>query len=335
MKGLYKNILAATFLFQVGVAGASDTAVPHTFTPSTPAKASEVNENFQSLASSLQGVKKVSLEQNGSVIGKSLAMNMFKLGDTVLTNLFKLNTGYAIAPFNDISMGQVSLAPLKTRYLYFSSDNCSGTKFTDVKFKNDPVFGTSGYVIAAGGEALSVSSPLVRVENLVVKSVQALDSGTCTSLSEYLPYPGTGSGYCDAAYSQPGARIKELTLEYGYWVAPGDDYYDRNWEWLGTNENDDWFWNDLSAGNVVCQRLGVSAFATTRRDDGTNSYIDVESYELISAVDIGSAKTVTGILKVAIPVAVNNPAVTGVITAPCVNNRGKPAVCLPNAALKE
>lgn len=111
--------------------------VPHDFQPNTPAKASEINENFGAIVQALAALTSLVMYEGGEVVGKSVLHNIFKLNSNYLT-VAQTNKGDP-----NIYVGRAR----KTGSPYYLSSDCTGDPYLNgAVFELELYLGEAGYV---------------------------------------------------------------------------------------------------------------------------------------------------------------------------------------------
>ena len=169
--------------------------VPNTFTPGTPAKAAEVNENFEFLNSAIENLEKNQssllnqlpfeiVDSSGSTIPTATMAGPLVF-DTIiqgeeLTLLVEIDDSGVVTPNN------------RTPTSYFESNDCSGEGFTTSNSENPEPFGSlAGFGILGTTPvsdteiAYSVGEPVPLQDQNNISSVS--DAGRCFETNGFVP----------------------------------------------------------------------------------------------------------------------------------------------------
>ena len=121
---------------------AEEVTLPHDFQPNTPAKANEVNENFNAIVQALANLSSLVMYENNQVVGKSVLHNIFKLNSNYLT----VAQSYSGDP--NIYVGRAKGGGT----LYFSNNDCTGnTYLSGAVFDIELYLGEAGYIFGVDG----------------------------------------------------------------------------------------------------------------------------------------------------------------------------------------
>lgn len=157
----FNRITALCLPFLAGVAVAAPVdLVPHTFQTGAPAKASEVNANFQSLKEAVEdnrdnisalGVGGLKVYANTQLIGYLL--------DGGIAEVHTLNTrGYTLVLDWDGSFNRYY-----SHNVYFANTNCQGATYVDYGGIAAPTYGEVWVIPGSGGWALHPLTSKVQV----------------------------------------------------------------------------------------------------------------------------------------------------------------------------
>ena len=304
MKLITKTLLPVLVLHTAAVL-AEPVTVPHTFSPNTPAKASEVNANMQALADAIKNIKNVNLYQNN-----------VKIGSSVLANLIKLNSGYLVVASKKKGATNIYLKSGMDA-LYYTSNNCSGTTYAAKGLTEDLLVGEVGAIGAFRDQAYYMNTPATPVNNLYVNSLKE-DDGICINVSQYVL---TTNAACDLTHDAGGNPIPLRGNLITYLLAgPSCNI----WTQAGQKQSGDTM--------TVCQQYDDDNSWQLNQISSQCPGSTIQSGTVLPQLDIDLDNI--GKLPEAYAVLPNNPAVTGITTSACTNLKGKPAVCIANAQLK-
>jgi hypothetical protein len=313
MKSIARLVLVLSALTLPSQLFAEPADVPHTFTPNTPAKASEVNDNFSALKQALGKVKQFGLYQNNVKIGSSYLLNIISIN----------NTGYLVAPVKEKQSANVYLTNALGNALYYSSNNCSGSAYIRGKSLDrlDLLGGEKGVVAPIGNAIYSLNIEQTATTNLYVNSFAGSD-GQCVDISAYqLP----SQSHCQSEVSGiEGARV----IERPY--TPKRVQCSNGIPYLGACQQNQWVLVEDPA-TYNCQLLG---------DEGgypVPSLLDTQGYNngvWFPSVKLAKGLGRSGVLASAYLVTPNNPQITGISAAMCTDTKGKPHGCVTNGELK-
>lgn len=307
------KIGVSLFLLNVPMAFAEPVTVPHAFTPNTPAKASEVNSNLQALATAINNLKHVKLYQNN-----------VKVGSSVLINLVKLDSGYLVLADKKKASANIYVAKALDTLVY-TTNNCTGTAYTGRTLEEDIGSGEIGVIAGYRDTAYYMNTTLPPVNNLYANSVKD-ENGICHDISQYgseVPASEcTTDAYILQALSASTIRANVIT------------YSSASYNWYMNQDN------DADGFIKVCQTYtdqdlwwGYAAFRNYYSNATPEVGTPLPDIDYHVGRMLSDAVGITGRLERAYAVIPNNPSVTGVTTAACIDNKGRPAVCLPNAQL--
>lgn len=279
--------------------------LPHTFTPSTPAKASEVNANLDALATAIGNLKRTNLYVGGS-----------KMGNSILANLIKLNSGYVVLLSKKKGNADVFLASGMNR-LFFTGSNGTGTAYIDRGLTEDLLSGELGFLAGFRNQAYYINTPATPT-TISVNSFWDRDAAQYVSIAGYTANAACGT-LQDAGGTTRNVRCNRVTFTLG-----------------GCQGS---FW-DPATGQP--KNNGDTVVVTQRYDRTTYpTYDTVMSQCPSSVITSGSVinpevrtKTLdaTGYVVNAYALTPNDSGVTGITTRACVDHKNRPAVCLPTNA---
>lgn len=180
-----KTIVGLIAGFVFGLAGAIGAAVlvPHQFVAGQPAKAAEVNANFDALANAIGDLQKatelVVQDANGQVVGRLLSFDVQSQTTQRGPAIFKTSTGKIIR-FHATAQSIIDPVLLDRR-VYFASTDCSGQGYVP----EAGAFMTGILLDVSGGEDSSIiwhyADASAAVPDLTLKSLRPnVGSSSCT-----------------------------------------------------------------------------------------------------------------------------------------------------------
>lgn len=299
MRRLTAAVLATVFCY--ASAWAEQVDLPHTFTPNTPAKASEVNDNMAALADALGNLKRINLYQNN-----------VKIGSSIFANLIKLNTDYVAVVSKKKGDNRIFLKQ-GPEVLYYT-DSAPGVAYTNKTMNEDLLSGEVGLIVGFLHDAYYMSTPATPT---TVSVSSFLDKkGAFVSIDGYTANAACGT-MLDAGGTSRNIRCNRVTYTLngcpysGCWL---DGQYLSNGSTYTLVQRFD-------KKNYSYSQM-MSSFPSSTISSG-NLILDVFTEKLDA----------TGYLVNAYALTSNNPAVTGVTTTGCIDQKNRMAVCLPNAQL--
>jgi len=142
---------------------AEDVTVPHTFTAGTKAKASEVNENFQTLSSAIN-LRPRTLR---AYIGESLLGEVLPLGTGNSYNIFVTST--------EVLGGVGYNGEVAEKQFYYTSNDCSGQPYFQ-PFSN-PMISVADYGARFNGMVFATDDPQYAGTTFYISAAELSEAG--------------------------------------------------------------------------------------------------------------------------------------------------------------